>query len=88
MSAFYEVWDFETNNIINTVDTEAAAIRFLRGLFDLNGPDGVRDMGIVRQAPDNSGEYEPELVLEGGALLARLGVSSEVTGISQRRSTG
>ena len=52
MSDFYEIWDFETRNIINTTPTEAMALTFLHGLLDLNGPAGVREMGIVRQALD------------------------------------
>ena len=72
MRVFYEVWDFETRNVINSFDTEAAALAFVRRLLDLNGPDGVHELGIMRQVPDVSGEYEPTLIAEGQALLARI----------------
>jgi hypothetical protein len=72
MSDFYEVWDFESRNITNSVPSEALALAFLRSLLDLNGPEGVQEMGIVRQTVNNSGEYQPTLILEGAALLARL----------------
>jgi hypothetical protein len=88
MSVFYEVWDFETSNIINTVETEAAAILFLRGLLDLNGPAGMRELGVVRQTPDASGEYEPALILEGPALLHRLGAVSGSGYPEARRAAG
>jgi len=88
MPAFYEVWDFETRNVINSFDNEEAALVFLRRLLDLNGPDGVRELGIVRQTPDPTGEYEPTLILEGSALLARLGVNRETGSTSARRAAG
>ena len=72
MPAFYEVLDFETRNVINSFDTEAAALVFVRSLLDLNGPDGVRELAIIRQAPDASGEYEPTLIVDGPSLLDRL----------------
>ena len=70
MSTFYGVWDYQTRNQINSVETEEAALAFVRRLLELNGPDGVRDLAIVRQEPDASGEYEPTLILEGAELLA------------------
>ena len=70
MSTFYGVWDYQTRNQINSVETEEAALAFVRRLLELNGPDGVRDPAIVRQEPDASGEYEPTLILGGAELLA------------------
>jgi hypothetical protein len=69
MSAVYEVWDYESRNLINSFDTEVAARAFLQRLLELNGPDGVRELAIVRQVPDAAGEYEPTLLLEGAELL-------------------
>jgi len=86
MPAIYEIWDFETTNIINTFDTEAAALAFLRRLLELNGLDGVRELAIMRQTPDGSGEYEPTLILEGPALLARLRPEGEPDPLSARRA--
>jgi hypothetical protein len=88
MAVIYEVLDFETNNIINSFETEAAALQFLRRLLDLNGPNGVREMGIVRQATDATGEYEPTLILDGPALLARLGKASGTSHSEPRRAGG
>jgi hypothetical protein len=88
MAVIYEVLDFETNNIINSFETEAAALQFLRRLLDLNGPEGVREMGIVRQTPDATGEYEPTLILDGPALLARLGTASGTSHAEPRRVGG
>lgn len=68
----YEVWDFETRNIINSCDSEGAALAFVRRLYELNGPGGVRELGILRQDLDESGEYEPTLIAEGSALLMQL----------------
>jgi hypothetical protein len=70
MPTFYEVWDYETRNQINSVETEAAALAFVCRLLELNGPDGIRDLAIVRQEPDRSGEYEPTLIMEGSEVLA------------------
>jgi hypothetical protein len=84
----YEVWDFETNNIINSFGAEAAALLFLRRLLDLNGVDGVRDLGVIRQTTDDSGEYEPALILDGPALLARLEAASEARHAEPRRAVG
>jgi hypothetical protein len=86
MPAFYEVWDLETSNLINSFDTEQAALEFLRRLFDLNGLDGVRDLAIMRQTLDASGEYEPTLVLEGPALLTRVIADSSASNASGRRA--
>ena len=86
MAAFYEVWDFETRNIINTFDTEVAALLFVRGLLELNGTEGIRELGIVRQGPDASGEYEPTLVADGLALLARVRASDEANRKEVRRA--
>jgi hypothetical protein len=86
MQVVYEVWDFETRNIINSFETEDAALVFLRRLLALNGSDGVRELAIMRQTPDASGAYEPTLTLEGPALLTRLGVDEEARAPSARRA--
>jgi hypothetical protein len=76
MSTFYEVWDYETRNQINCFETEAAARAFLDRQLELNGPDGVRDLAIVRQDPDGSGEHEPTLILEGSEFLVNTQTST------------
>lgn len=88
LKAPYEVWDFETNNIINSFETEVGALVFLRRLLDLNGQDGVRELGIVRQTPDATGEYEPALILNGAALLTHLGTMSGADHAEPRRAGG
>jgi hypothetical protein len=70
MSIFYGIWDYQTRNQINSVETEDAALAFVYRLLELNGPDGVRDPAIVRQEPDASGDYDPTLILEGAELQA------------------
>lgn len=82
MSAFYEVWDYESRNLIGRFDTEAAARAFLCRLLELNGPDGVRELAVVRQTPDAAGEYEPTLVLEGAELFV------DAKHAAQRRAAG
>lgn len=64
MAAHYEVWDFESRNLINCFETEDAAMAFLSRQYELNGPDGVRELAVVRQETGESGECEPRLVLE------------------------
>ena len=86
MQVVYDVWDFETRNVINSFEAEEAALAFVCRLLALNGPVGVRELAIVRQAPDASGEYEPTPILEGPALLARLGVNDEASRPSARRA--
>jgi|tagenome__1003787_1003787.scaffolds.fasta_scaffold20124635_2 hypothetical protein len=88
MAAFYEVWDFETRNIINSFASEAAALLFLGRLFELNGPDGVRELGLMRQTPDVSGEYEPVLILDGDELLARVRAANGPSAPETRRAAG
>jgi hypothetical protein len=79
MPICYEVWDYETGNQINSFETEEAALAFLRRLLTLNGPEGVRELAIVRQTPASTGEYEPTLIFEGTELLA-----GETSSSSQR----
>jgi hypothetical protein len=76
MPVLYEVWDYETRNLINSFETEAAAVAFLRRQLDLNGQDAVRELAIVRQTPDASGEFESELILEGPEIVRRFGTTS------------
>jgi len=73
MKTYYEVWDYETRNMIATFDSEAESVAFLRRMRELNGADGVRELAVLRQAPDASGEYESTLVLEGEALSREAG---------------
>jgi hypothetical protein len=83
MSAFYEVWDYKTRNLINSFETEEAARAFLRRLLELNGPDGVRELAVIRQTPGGAGEYEPTLILEGAEL-----VTTDTTASVQRPDGG
>ena len=71
MAGFYEVWDYESRNLINSFETEDAAVAFLSRQYELNGPAGVRELAIVCQEPDELGEHEPRLILEGTEFLAQ-----------------
>ena len=86
MQVVFEVWDCETRNLLNSFETEDAALGFLRRLLALNGRDGVRELAILRRTPDASGEYESTLLLDGPALLARLAVDEGATTPSARRA--
>ncbi len=68
MKTFYEVWDFETRNMIGSFDSEAEARAVLKKILDLNGPDSVRELAILRQEPDAGGEYQPSLLVEGATF--------------------
>jgi hypothetical protein len=88
VAAFYEVWDFETRNIINSFPSEAAALLFLGRLLELNGPDGIRELGLMRQTPDASGEYEPVLLFDGDELLTRVRAVARPSVPEARRAVG
>ncbi len=71
MKTFYEVWDFETRNMIGSFESESEATALLARLLELNGPDSVRELAILRQEPDAAGGYTPSLLLEGAAFAER-----------------
>jgi hypothetical protein len=47
MPAGFELWDTDTNNLLDDWDTEAQAIEALRGLIELNGPEAMHDLALV-----------------------------------------
>lgn len=78
MMEFYELWDTESGNLINTYNTEEAALAIVRDLIALNGFSYAEFLALGRQS--SSGEIE--MVAEGSALVARAGSidSAELAG--------
>ena len=64
----YQIWDDETGNIIAKFGTSDEAVSFLQGIFDENGPDGVRELAILEYPVDGSA---PRTTLEGADFLAQ-----------------
>jgi len=67
---------FRDGNQIATFESESDALDFFRKMLDRNGEAGVRELSLMRQVPDPSGEHEPPLVLDGAQYLA--GVATRV----------
>ena len=67
---FYELWDVRSGNIINTYDTEDDALRVVRDLLTLNGPD----YGSVLSLSYEDDDEQTTLIAKGAALaqLAQL----------------
>lgn len=63
----YQVWDDETGNLIASYGSRDAAVAFLHGMLEANGPAGVRDLAIIEYPADGS---DPVTVLEGTDFLA------------------
>lgn len=64
---FYELWDVESGNIINTYDTEARALEVVRGLLGANPPALAGDLALGWRDEKGDGS----LIAEGAALAAR-----------------
>lgn len=66
MTAWYELWDVDTGNIVGTFTSEAEALAEVRGLLAVNGASYAADLSLGRKQ-DSGGE----LIAEGDDL-ARL----------------
>ena len=64
---FYELWDVESGNIINTYESEAQALAVVRGLLALNGPEYADALSLSFEDDDE----ESTLVAEGSELAQR-----------------
>jgi hypothetical protein len=64
---FYELWDVEDGNIVNTYDTEADALAAVRALLDLNGREYARALSLMFEDDDET----TTLVAKGLALAER-----------------
>ena len=64
---FYELWDVRSGNIINTYDTEDEALRVVRDLLALNGPD----YGSVLSLSFEDDDENTTLIAKGTALAQR-----------------
>jgi hypothetical protein len=69
---FYELWDVQSGNIINTYETEEQALVVVRGLLDLNGTDYARALSLSFE-DDNE---DTTVIAEGMALAARAGAAA------------
>jgi hypothetical protein len=63
----YDLWDVESGNIVNTFETEGAALAVVRTLLDLNGPEYVHALSLGCEDDDGS----ISVVAEGDELAAR-----------------
>ena len=63
---YYELWDLETGNIINTYGTEQAALAVVCELIDSNGPEYAEALALGRT--DARGK---SVVAEGRELVGR-----------------
>jgi hypothetical protein len=76
---YYELWDLETGNIINTYQTEAAALAVVCELISSNGPDYAEALALGRT--DARGK---SVVAEGRHLVSR--ARAQVSGESPHAS--
>ena len=71
MGMFYELWDIRSGNIVNTYDTEDEALRVVRDLLALNGPEYGRALTLCFEDDDENTTLiakGPELVLRAQQL--------------------
>lgn len=63
---FYEVWDFESRNLLASYDTEDEALELVRSMIQEYGTEAVQQWGMARDSGD---EYEA--MATGEALINR-----------------
>ncbi len=63
---FYELWDIRSGNIVNTYDTEDEALRVVRDLLTLNGPEYGSVLSLSCEDDENT-----TLIAKGPALTQR-----------------
>ncbi len=71
---FYELWDIESGNIVNTYDTKEEALTVVRGLLALNGPEYADALSLSFEDNDE----ESTLVAEGPDLAQRAASAEQV----------
>ena len=69
----YQVWDDATGNIVASYASREAALAFLRGMLDANGPSGVTELAVIEYPSDGS---DPVTVLEGAEFLEQTRVQA------------
>ena len=62
----YELWDFETRNLLGAYDNENEALSVVRAMIDEHGPDAVCQWGLGH---DRRGKLVS--LIEGAALIDR-----------------
>jgi len=73
---FYELWDIQSGNIINTYDTEDEALVVARNLLALNGPEYVRSLSLAFEDDDEN----ITLVAKGAVLAERAHAGAQPPG--------
>ncbi len=64
---FYELWDVQSGNIINTYDTEEQALNVVRELLNLNGSEYAAALSLAFEDDDEA----TTLIAEGAKLAER-----------------
>jgi hypothetical protein len=67
MKIIYELWDYETGNLIDACDTEQAAPEEIRGAVHDDGPDTVATWALLR---DDRKSPAKMLIATGADLAA------------------
>jgi hypothetical protein len=88
----YELWDTKSGNLLEEFESEAEALKAVRGYLKANGPEMVRDL-VLGTVPSSGlvGVTGLPPILDGGALLDRLRAAperSEAGGQVPRRHAG
>ncbi len=66
METFYEIWDGDTNNLVDYYDTEQDALAYVSEFAEMHGHEAVRSWGMLRVRDGRS-----TLVAAGDDLIAR-----------------
>jgi len=48
MTAFFQLWNNDTNNLIDECETEAAAAIEVRRRYQMGGEDAIRELALLR----------------------------------------
>jgi hypothetical protein len=72
MTAWYELWDVDTGNIVGSFESEAEALEEVRGLLAVNGSSYAHDLSLGRRH-----ETGGELIAEGLELARRATAATE-----------
>lgn len=63
---FFEVWDFESGNLLAAYDTEEETFALVRSMIEEHGPEAVQQWGVGRDHEGTLLSY-----IEGDALIQR-----------------
>lgn len=62
---YYEIWDFDTSNMIDDVATEAEALALIRDLIDQNG----RQAGMMLALGESDKNGSGRMIATGADLI-------------------